>query len=343
MKLRGPAGLFKDTQRHPFCWGVLESCNNNTKSCPIDIISFHRKGNGNEASEIVQGSLELIKEFSSKFPKLSHLKLSNTEADPIKTWSQPREFQADTRYAAMLVETVLQHWQGIYDGRLENLESISHDNAFLNFYPHVFNQRTLLARFQMNNTIPKHVQYIQKPVFSALGLTSYLGEYATEMNTINNVSYVVSGNKNQSPQFFSCILLASHVNLNTFSNKSKNYEINIDNLPKRTDLAYFVEGIDNKRTPSRIYEAFNKPPYPEYRVFDKMRRTQNPMIIEQPTRVVDGRIFINTQLMAPFVIAVRVCSKSVNTPKRALYNLRVRKINAREIILFWSDKRYRKR
>lgn len=343
LKLRGPAGLFKDSQKHPLCWGVLEYCNNRTKACPIDIVTFHRKGNGNEASEIVDESLDLIKEFSTRFPNLSHFKFSNTEADPIKKWSQPRDFQSDTRYAAILTETILQHWQAIFDGRLENLESISHDNAFLNFYPHVFTQRTLLARFQMNNTMPKHVQYIQKPVFNALGLASYLGEYATEVKTINSTTFIVSGNKNQSEKFYACILLASHVNLKIFTNKTKNYEINVANLPKRDDIFYFVEGIDNKRTnPARIYEAFNKPPFPEYRIFREMRKAQNPMIIEQPTKVVDGKIFINTQLMEPFVIAVRICSKNVNTPKR-VYNLRVRKINAQEIILFWSDKNYRKR
>lgn len=336
--------MFKDSQKHPFCWGVLEICNNNRKSCPIDILTFHRKGNvGNEASEIIDESLDLIKEFKSKFPKLSHMKFSNTEADPIKTWSEPRNFQADTRYAAMLVETILEHWQAIHDGRLGNLESISHDNAFLNFYPHVFTQRTLLARFQMNNTTPKHVQYIQKPVFSALGLTSYLGEYATEVKTINNISYLTSGNKNQSDKFYACILLASHVNLKMFTNKSKNYEIDVINLPKRDDLVYFVEGIDNKRTnPSKVYEAFSKPPFPKYQIFDEMRKAQNPMIIEQPTKVVNGKVFINTLLMKPFVIAVRICSKNVNTPKR-VYNLRVRKINTQEIILFWSDKNYGKR
>lgn len=344
LKLRGPAGLFKDPQKHPFCWGVLEYCNNNTKACPIDIVTFHRKGNGNEASEILEGSLDLIKEFSTRFPNLSHMKLSNTEADPIKKWSEPRDFQADTRYAAILTETILQHWQAIFDGRLGNLESISHDNAFLNFYPHVFTQRTLLARFQMNNTTPKHVQYIQKPVFNALGLASNLGGYATEVKTINNnTTFIVSGNKNQSEKFYASILLASHVNLKILRNKTKNYEINVANLPKRDDLFYIVEGIDNKRTnPARIYEAFNKPPFPEYRILREMRKAQNPMIIEQPTKVVDGKIFINTQLMEPFVIAVRICSKNVNTPKR-VYNLRLRKINAQEIILFWSDKNYRKR
>lgn len=272
------------------------------------------------------------------------MQYSNTEADPIKKWSEARDFQSDTRYAAILVETILQHWQAIYDARMKNLESISHDNSFLNYYPHVFTQRTLLARFQMNNTTPKHVQFIEKPVYSALGLASYLGEYASSVTVVENVSYVVSRNKNQTETFYSCILLTSHVNLNKFKNKTKNYEIRISNLPKdRNDLFYFVEGIDNKRTnPSKIYERIGKPAYPESRFFAEMRKFSTPMIIEQPRRIVDGNIFINTRLMEPFVIAVRICSRNIKTPTR-VYNLRLRKINNQEIMLFWSDKNYHKR
>lgn len=345
LKLRGPAGLFKNSQNHPFCWGLLEKCNKNLKSCPIDLITFHRKGSGNDAKEILDGSLDLIKEFSQKFPHLNDMKVSNTEADPIKKWSEPRDFQSDNRYGAIVIETILQHWQAIYDGQMKNLESISHDNSFLNYFPHVFTQRTLLARFQMNNTTPKHVQFIEKPVYSALGLASYLGEYASAIRLVGeNISYVVSRNWNQSEQFYSCILLTSHVNLKKeIEKKSKIFEIRITNLPKRNDLIYFVEGLDNKRTnPSMIYEAIGKPTYPESRFFGEMRKAQIPMIIEEPSNVVDGQMFINTRLMEPFVIAIRICSKNLPKPKK-VYNLRLRKINNQEVMLFWSDRNYRKR
>lgn len=56
------------------------------------------------------------------------------------------------------------------------LKLFSNDNGFLSYNPHFFTQRTLLARFQMNNTEPHHVQFIRKPVYSAMGLLSYLGE-----------------------------------------------------------------------------------------------------------------------------------------------------------------------
>lgn len=227
---------------------------------------------------------------------------------------------------------------------MRNLESISHDNSFLNYYPHIFTQRTLLARFQMNNTTPKHVQLIEKPVYTALGMTSYLGEFASEMKTNGDISYVISTNSDkQSVKFYACILLTSHVNLHSYANRTKKYEIIINNLHKRNDLFYFVEGIDNKRNnPSKIYEATGKPAYPESRFFTEMRKAQTPTIIEQPTKVSNAEIILNSYLMSPFVVTIRICSSNIDIPQK-VFNLRIRKINEQEIILFWSDKDYKTR
>lgn len=347
LKLRGPAGLFKDEKKHQICWSVLSKCNENVERCPIDIISFHRKGNGNDAEEILNGSLELLQTFQHKFSNLSTFKHSNTEADPVKKWSEPRDFQCDSRYAAVLVETVLQHWQAMHDGRMKNLDSISHDNSFLNFYPNFFTQRTLLARFQMNNTTPKHVQFIQKPVYSALGLLSHLAVNAGAVNVITNkqLSYVITDNK-RPQRYFSCILIWSHVNLNLYSNKSKTFEIEIQNVPgdELSDkLFYFVEGVDNKRTnPSAVYQSMKSPTFPTLTEFTRMRNSHNPMILSQPAKVFNGTIILSFQLMPPFVLTVRICSINNAKPKKVV-NLRLRRVNSEEIIIFWSDANYKAR
>lgn len=56
-----------------------------------------------------------------------------------------------------------------------NYSLLSNDNAFMNYYPHYFTQRTLTARFQMNNTKPPHVQMVRKPVLTVMGLLALLG------------------------------------------------------------------------------------------------------------------------------------------------------------------------
>lgn len=65
-----------------------------------------------------------------------------SEADPIAGWDTPRDFQSDVRYAATLIATVMQHWQAKLEGGvLAQLESLSHDNAFLSYHPYEFSQR----------------------------------------------------------------------------------------------------------------------------------------------------------------------------------------------------------
>lgn len=333
---RGPAGLFKDINRHPKCWGVLDDCNRNPNKCSVDVITFHRKGLGNNAKEIVDGSLELLENFNEKFPNLTNFRFSNTEADPIKKWSEPRDFQADTRYAAILVETIFEHWQAMYEGTMKNLESLSHDNAFLNFVPHIFTQRTLLARFQMNNTTPQHVQFVKKPVYSALGLVASVGETASKVREVKgeNISFVVTANEKS---FYSCIIIWSQVDTRVnYKNKSRKVEILVSKL-NGDNLFYIVESVDSKRTnPSKIYEENRRPSYPDPSLFKLMRFKENPSILEQPTKVVDGKIVLSFQLMAPFVLSIRICSRqSVQTPK--ITNLRIRRINEVEIIIFWSQ------
>lgn len=57
-----------------------------------------------------------------------------------------------------------------------NYTLLSNDNAFLSYHPFPFTQRTLTARFQVNNTQPPHVQLIRKPVLTVMGLLALLGE-----------------------------------------------------------------------------------------------------------------------------------------------------------------------
>ena len=344
LRLRGPAGLFKDKKKHPFCWSVLEECNLNPKKCPIDVITFHRKGNGGKAEEVVKGSQELVNELFNDYKNLTSLQYSNTEADPIKKWSEPRTFHADVRYAAILTETVMQHWQAIFNGSMKNLESISHDNSFLNYYPNVFTQRTLLARFQMNITTPKHLQFIQKPVYSALGLLGNFAQYAGEMKEFaeKNISILISTNGGKG-SFYSCIIITSNIDAGNFIEKSENLEFIISNVPHDENLSYFVEVIDNKRTnPSLVYENFESPSFPDVNLFKAMRAAENPIILEQPTKVVDGKITFNSHLYLPFVISIRICSHKIRRPRK-VNNLRLRIVNTQEILLFWSDVFYKSR
>lgn len=74
--LRGPAGLFKSIEQHPFCWGLLNKCNLNITYCPINIITFHRKGFGS-ANDVVDNTIQLLNDIKREFPNLKHLSYAN--------------------------------------------------------------------------------------------------------------------------------------------------------------------------------------------------------------------------------------------------------------------------
>lgn len=69
---------------------------------------------------------------------------------------------------------------------------LSNDNAFLSYHPHPFSQRTLTARFQVNNTLPPHVQLLRKPVLTAMGLLALLGEGTCHRRQVARVAWARS-------------------------------------------------------------------------------------------------------------------------------------------------------
>lgn len=74
-RLGGPAGLFRE-ENHPLCWGLLESCSSERSHCPIQFISFHRKGDGT-AEGVLNGTLELLDLLHNKFSNLIEMPIAN--------------------------------------------------------------------------------------------------------------------------------------------------------------------------------------------------------------------------------------------------------------------------
>ncbi|XP_062559981.1 alpha-L-iduronidase [Armigeres subalbatus] len=339
LPLRGPAGLFKSVERHPFCWNSIKLCNDSPKKCPFDVITFHRKGSGLRADEILQSSLELLKQLSKTFPNISQMQFSNDEADPIAGWSTHRKFQANLSYGSMLVSTVLQHWSALFNGRFRNLESISHDNAFLSYHPYEFEQRTLLARFQMNLTRPRHVQFVVKPVFSALGMLSNLGSMATDGFAVSdNISHIVSY---LIEPFYVCTLLIS--SNDTFESVEKrqviNLSIDLDNELSQQAIGYIVEGLQSSlNDPYDVWNFYGRPPYPTKFQLEQMRSVQFPSILEGPAVLPKGhkKLTLTLNLRSPWIVTVRMCSLLSSRPTEVL-NVRVRSINSHEVIIFWHE------
>ncbi|RZB41597.1 alpha-L-iduronidase [Asbolus verrucosus] len=219
--LGGPAGLFRE-ENHPLCWGLLEACDSSEKSqCPIQFISFHRKGDGT-AEGVLNGTLELLDLLHNKFPNLIEMPIANDESDIITTWSDSWDWRGDARYAAMVVKVIATVYKSVTLDRKLKIELLSNDNGFLNYHPFYFTQRTLFARFQMNHTDPPHNQFIKKPVYVAMALLSFLGdEYLNqEINLTNPLLTVMSTRTTQAFQSTTSILL-------TYANGT---EVNIETI-----------------------------------------------------------------------------------------------------------------
>lgn len=337
LKLSGPAGLFKQADKHELCWGMLHRCNANIFECPIDVITYHRKG-VTSANDILENTIELIEKMTSMFPKLLHLPYANTEADPSSGWSKPVDAQTDVRYANTLISIVLQHWNARWREDLSRFDSLSHDNAFLSYHPYEFHQRTLLARFRMNDTKPTRTEFIQKPVYAALGLLGQLASRATKVYNTPNMSYVITLDE----RYAAVMLISTSTTATTAPVRLKlNIGEFVGGATNTTSFAYIVEQLQPNHTdPFAVWKEHCAPAYPNETVLAAMYRAQGPHILKNPKRIPNARptIFINARLTAPWVLLVRICSSAIRCPPK-VENLRIRSISDIKLLLTWSDVR----
>lgn len=273
--LRGPAGLFKSMEKHKLCWGLLNYCDLNLTQCPIDIITYHRKGIEGP-SNILIDSIQLLSTIHKLHPNLKNVSYSNSEADPSAGWSKNVTSNTNVQYANSLIEIVFQHWNAIYDRSMGGLDSISHDNSFLSYHPFEFEQRTLLAMFSMNQTVPETIQFVQKPVYAALGMLGGLAKYSTKVYRESNISYILTSSDN-----YAAVLLTSSDDDNDRHINETEININIRNWATGRstnfdrEYAYFAEVLNSDQTdPYSIWMKYNRPSYPSMEVWSDMLHAQ---------------------------------------------------------------------
>ncbi|TRZ04537.1 hypothetical protein DNTS_014385 [Danionella cerebrum] len=183
LKFGGPGDSCHSPPRSPYCWEMLQHCNNGTNfftgetGVRLDYIALHKKGGGSSLP-ILQQEVATVHEIQQRFPQFRSAPIFNDEADPLVGWNKPLTWRADVTYAAMVAKVICEHQNLLIadDNSTVNYTLLSNDNAFLSFHPHQFTQRTLTARFQINNTEPPHVQLLRKPVLTVMGLLALLGE-----------------------------------------------------------------------------------------------------------------------------------------------------------------------
>lgn len=187
---------------------------------------------------------------------------------------------SDVRYAVTLVNIVLLHWNAKYNNILPTLDAISHDNGFISYHPYEFYQRTLLALFQLNQTNPVEIQYIQKPVYAAIGMLGNLGTFAGDVKNHSETGTLSLWTVSHSQEsLFLCGIITSKSQIVEYELKPIDVNVAIDVSDYKyvegemyASLIEYLEG--NVTDPVYSWKSFGKPSYPNAVERQIMRKSQ---------------------------------------------------------------------
>ncbi|XP_047271606.1 alpha-L-iduronidase isoform X2 [Homo sapiens] len=293
LRLGGPGDSFHTPPRSPLSWGLLRHCHDGTNfftgeaGVRLDYISLHRKGARSSISILEQEKV-VAQQIRQLFPKFADTPIYNDEADPLVGWSLPQPWRADVTYAAMVVKVIAQHQNLL----LANTTSafpyalLSNDNAFLSYHPHPFAQRTLTARFQVNNTRPPHVQLLRKPVLTAMGLLALLDEEqlwaevsqaGTVLDSNHTVGVLASAHRPQGPAdaWRAAVLIYASDDTRAHPNRSVAVTLRLRGVPPGPGLVYVTRYLDNGLcSPDGEWRRLGRPVFPTAEQFRRMRAAE---------------------------------------------------------------------
>ncbi|XP_023692327.1 alpha-L-iduronidase isoform X2 [Paramormyrops kingsleyae] len=353
LRFGGPGDSCHSYPRSPYCWAMLEHCYNGTNfftgetGVRLDFIALHKKGGGGSLP-IIQQEMETMKEIHDRFPKFRSIPVYNDEADPLVGWSKPEDWRADVTYAAMVVKVISQH-QDLVIGKPNstiNYVLLSNDNAFLSYYPYQFTQRTLTARFQVNNTQPPHVQLLRKSVLTVLGLLSLLGETqvfshvaSVGKSADDTVGVLASTHKPPFPgtsdSWQSAVLIYSSKDNRTSS--PNHVTVQLSGYAGHKGLVYVTYYLDNNSSsPYSLWKAFGRPAFPTAVQFQQLRKLEEPRVGGPLPFPPDGRLTLKLDLPVPAVLLIHVCAKP-DSPPDQVTGLRFLPVTKGQVLIIWTD------
>ncbi|XP_031599524.1 alpha-L-iduronidase isoform X1 [Oreochromis aureus] len=354
LKFGGPGDSCHPPPHSPYCWAMLQHCYNGTNyftgetGVRLDYIALHKKGGG-YSFPILQQEIQTVGEIQERFPKFRSLPVYNDEADPLVGWSRPQEWRADVTYAAMVVKVINQHQDVLManPNSTINYTLLSNDNAFLSYHPHPFTQRTLTARFQVNNTQPPHVQLIRKPVLTVMGLLALLGETQLLAQVVNSsgshngtLGVLASSHKPVMPggsDSWQAAVLVYNSEDNSTSTITDDVTVSLKGLPAQNGLMYVTYYLDNNVTnPYQLWQNMGSPDYPTAEQFRRLRSVEGPHT-DGPWDVPAGdSLILKAKLPVPSVLLIHVCARPKGVPDQ-VNGLRFIRITKGQVLIIWSD------
>ncbi|XP_030213787.1 alpha-L-iduronidase isoform X1 [Gadus morhua] len=353
----GPGDSCHSPPHSPYCWAMLQHCYNGTNfftgqtGVRLDYIALHKKGGG-FSLPILQQEVQTMQEIQDRFPLFRSLAVYNDEADPMVGWSRPLPWRADVTYAAMVVKVIAQHQAlvslGAAGGSSINYTLLSNDNAFLSYHPYPFAQRTLTARFQVNNTQPPHVQLVRKPVLTVMGLLALLGDVEVQAEVVDSgralngsmLGVLASSQRPRVPgtsDSWQAAVLIYNSNDSSSSASTQRATLTLKGLAAQKDLVYVTYSLDNNVTnPQQLWRAMGSPDFPSAQQFQQLRAAEDPHV-EGPWPVPAGdTLTLDLKLSLPSVLLVHVCAKPRAVPDQ-VNGLRFIKITKGQVLIVWSD------
>ncbi|OXB72839.1 UNVERIFIED_CONTAM: hypothetical protein H355_012629 [Colinus virginianus] len=316
----------------------------------LDYISLHKKGGG-RSLYILQQEVETVEQIQKLFPNFASIPIYNDEADPMVGWSVPQLWRADVTYAAMVVKIIIQH-QNLLISKANNTINytlLSNDNAFLSYYPHYFTQRTLTARFQMNNTNPPHVQMVRKPVLTVMGLLALLGEKqifaevnsseggSAENSTIGVLASVHTPSELQPSDSWQATLLMYSSEDNRTSSNISTITVNATHFPKLREPVYVMYYLDNKQTnPYLKWKKLGSPDFPSPKQFQQIRDAEDPVVTGPFPFPESGSLTLKQDFPIPSVFLIHICSRPSSVPDQVT-GVRLIPLTKGQVVVLWDD------
>ncbi|KAG9261607.1 alpha-L-iduronidase [Astyanax mexicanus] len=354
LKFGGPGDACRDPPRSPYCWALLQHCYNGTnyftgqRGVRLDYIALHKKG-GNNTLPILQQEVATAQEIQRRFPDFRSLPIYNDEADPLVGWNKPLTWRADVTYAAMVVKVISQHQDLLIanQNNTVNYTLLSNDNAFLSYHPHQFTQRTLTARFQINNTNPAHVQLLRKPVLTVMGLLALLGELQVQAQVFGgsqvdgSVGVLASVHLPQIPHTadsWQSTVLIYNSRDNLTSNSSTLITLHLTGAPPpHTDLMYVTHYMDNNASnPYELWRKMGSPDYPTLQQLTQLRNQEDAQREGPQPFPAPGVLTLTVKLPVPSILLIHVCSRATLTPGQ-VNGVRFVSITRGQVLIVWRD------
>ncbi|XP_039076309.1 alpha-L-iduronidase isoform X3 [Hyaena hyaena] len=355
LRLGGPGDSFHPLPRSPLCWALLGHCHHGTnfftgeRGVRLDYISLHKKGAGSSIY-ILEQEQATVQQIQRLFPKFVDTPIYNDEADPLVGWSLPQPWRADVTYAALVVKVIAQHQNLLVANASSRVRYalLSNDNAFLSYHPHPFTQRTLTARFQVNNTRPPHVQLLRKPVLTAMALLALLdGEQlwaearrgGAGRAGSRAVGVLASAHRPAGPAdaWRAAALVYASDDTRAHPNRSVALTLRLHGVPRAPGLVYVTLYLDNRFcSPYAEWQRLGRPVFPSAEEFRRMRTAEDPMAEAPRPFPASGRLTLRPELRLPSLLLVHVCARPEKPPGQVT-RLRALPLTRGQVLLVWSD------